>query len=176
MRMKIPEVSGTSCAFIPVYCYYDRDNGGEVKTPILLIDDETFLMKAIILDIDPSIFTEDELKDNFIEAYYESASNKQEKHDSLDAYDIYPQLATTLHTDNEEISIYICELYENSERYFKKSNKSNVIELVSYRQGIDELIKSGVLEPLTEKILICLSEDNFITAENDDSSNSIELF
>lgn len=171
--MGMVELSSTSCAFIPVYCYYDENNG-EVKTPILLMDNESLLLKSIILDIDPNIFTYEELKDQFIEAYYSLSSNVGNHSSHLDSYDIYPQLVSVLHTDNEEISIYICELYENTEYYFKKQNKSNVAELVSYKEGIDELISGGALEPLTEKILVALSEENHLTSNN--KNNSIELF
>jgi hypothetical protein len=171
------ELCSTSCAFIPIYCYYNRQGGGgEVKTPILLMDQELFLLKAIILDIDHSIFTGDELKDQFIEAYNESALSTPDKSSSLDSYDIYPQLVSILHTDEEEISIYVCELYDNTERYFKKVNRNNISEPVSYKKGIDELIKGGALDPLTEKILIALSEENYITAKDEPGTNSIELF
>ena len=149
--MTTPDISGTSCAFIPVYCYYDRAAGGEVKTPILIMDSDTLYLSAIILDIDPSIFTPDELKDQFIEAYYKLSDSKQDKTKSLDHYDIYPQLVTVLHTDTDEISIYVCELYENSETYFKKNNRTAVADSVSYKKGIDDLIKGGVMDPLTEK-------------------------
>ena len=176
--MNIPDISGTSCAFIPVYCYYDRSSGGEVKTPILVMDRETFLLKAILLDLDPSIFSPDELKDQFLEAYYELSSSQQDSEKSLDHYDVYPQLVTVLHTDEDEISIYVCELYENSEPYFKKNNRSHLAEPVTYQEGIDQLIKGGALEPLTEKILIALSEDNYITRKknDEDDATSIELF
>ena len=56
-------ITSTSCAFIPVFCYYDRQNGGEIKTPILINDQASNTLKAIVLSVDPSIFTEDELKD-----------------------------------------------------------------------------------------------------------------
>lgn len=173
--MGIADISSTSCAFIPVYCYYD-DTEGEIKTPILLMDSDSFLLKALILEIDPNIFTYEELKDQFIEAYYGCSKELDSKARHLDSYDIYPQLVTVLHTDNEEISIYICELYENSENYFKKQNKSNLVELVSYKEGIDELISGGALEPLTQKILVALSEDNHLSSKSQSSSNSIELF
>ena len=78
--------------------------------------------------------------------------------------------------DEEEISIYICELYENTEYYFKKQNKSNVADLISYKKGIDELINGGALESLTEKILVSLSEEDYLTSQNKGDSNSIELF
>lgn len=172
--MAMHDISSTSCAFIPVYCYYDKD-AGEIKTPILLMDNETFLLKAIIVDIDPTIFSYEELKDQFIEAYYKHTGT-EESSSSLDTYDIFPQLVNTLHTDNEEISIYVCELYENSEEYFKKESRSKVAELVSYREGIDELISGGALDPLTEKLLIALSEENHLTSNNRGDSNSIELF
>ncbi|MGH1438786.1 MAG: hypothetical protein ACRBBR_01645 [Cellvibrionaceae bacterium] len=171
--MGIPDISSTTCAFIPVYCYYD-ENAGEVKTPILLMDNHNLLLKAIILEIDPNIFTYEELKDQFIEAYYSLSSDSQGGDGHLDSYDIYPQLVTVLHTDSEEISIYICELYENTEDYFKKENKSNVAELISYKEGIDELISGGALDPLTEKILVTLSDEDHLTSTN--KSNSIELF
>lgn len=177
MSTEIGDVSGTSCAFIPVYCYYDRNNGGEVKTPILIVDNITFLLKAVILDIDPSIFSTDELKDQFLDAYYEQAADTPAKGKSLDPYDIYPQLVTVLHTDDEEISIYVCELYENTEPYFKKNNRSNVAQPVTYKENIDILIKGGALDSLTEKILIALSEDDYITRNDDsDDSHSVELF
>lgn len=174
--MNIADVSSTSCAFIPVYCYYDRQQGGEVKTPILMVNQDSFLLQAIVLDLDPSIFTPDELKDQFIEAYYALAGdNGDQKH--LDAYDIYPQLVNVLHTDEEEISIYVCELYENSEPYFKKNKSAKVADIVSYKQGLDELIKGGALEPLTEKILVSLLEENYLTAEDlAQNTNSIQLF
>ncbi len=172
--MAIPEISSTSCAFIPVYCYYDKDEG-EIKTPILLMDNTSFLLKAIIVDIDPSIFSYEELKDQFIEAYYHY-TDTDETTSALDTYDIFPQLVTTLHTDNEEISIFICELYENTENYFKKQSRSKVAELISYKEGIDELINGGALDPLTEKLLVALSEENHLTSKNSGNSNSIELF
>ncbi|MGH1484677.1 MAG: hypothetical protein ACRBCI_00575 [Cellvibrionaceae bacterium] len=174
--MAIADISGTSCAFIPVYCYYDRDNGGEVKTPILMMDQDTFLLKAIILDIDPSIFNPDELKDQFIEAYYQLSSINPTDDKSLDPYDIYPQLVSVLHTDSEEISIYVCELFENSEPYFKKQNRSKITEPVTYKEGIDNLIQGGALDSLTEKILVALSEEDYITGKDDKGTNSIELF
>ena len=140
------------------------------------MNQSSFLLQAIVLDIDPSIFSADELKDQFISAYYALAgSESDQKH--LDAYDIYPQLVNSLHTDEEEISIYVCELYENSEPYFKKQKSPKVADMVSYKQGIDELIKGGALEELTEKILISLVEENYLTAKDNISSmNSIELF
>ena len=171
------DINSTTCAFIPVYCYYDRANGGEVKTPVLVMDPETFYLTALIIDIDPSIFSPDELKDQFIEAYYQLTPEGHDGSKELDAYDIYPQLVTVLHTDNEEISIFICELYENSEPYFKKSSRSKVVELVCYKHGIDELINGGALDPLTEKILVALSEEEYITSNRDDlGANSVELF
>jgi hypothetical protein len=174
--MSISDISSTSCAFIPVYCYYDRNNGGEIKTPILMMDKDTFLLKAIILDVDPSIFNPDELKDQFVEAYYRCTSTNPDGEKSLDPYDIYPQLVSVLHTDAEEISIYVCELYENSEPYFRKNNRSNLSEPISYKEGIDNLIQGGALEQLTEKILIALSEEKYITSQEGKGSNSIELF
>lgn len=171
--MGITDISSTSCAFIPVYCHYN-ENGVEVKTPILLMDNHNLLLKAIILEIDPNIFTYEELKDQFIEAYYSFSNDTENNSGHLDSYDIYPQLVTVLHTDNEEISIYVCELYENTEDYFKKQNRSNVAELISYKEGIDELIRGGTLEPLTEKILVTLSDEDHLTSTN--KKNSIELF
>jgi len=44
--MVIPDISSTSCAFIPVYCYYD-ENATEVKTPILLMDNDIEKLNAI---------------------------------------------------------------------------------------------------------------------------------
>ena len=81
-----------------------------------------------------------------------------------------------LHNDAEEISIYVCELYENSEPYFRKNNRSNLSEPISYKEGIDNLIQGGALEQLTEKILITLSEEKYITSQEGKGSNSIELF
>ena len=172
--MNPPEESAASCAFIPVYCYYDRENGREIKTPVLIMDSETFYLTALILDIDSSLFKAEELKDQFIEAYHKMTGSS-ENNDTLDTYDIFPQLISILHTDNEEISIFVCELYENSELYFKKQNHSQVQEYVSYKEGIDELINDGALEPLTEKILVNLSEEKYLTSNRDDSQ-SIELF
>jgi hypothetical protein len=175
--MTSPDINSTSCAFIPVYCYYDRENGGEIKTPVLLLDPDTLFLTALILDIDARIFLADELKDQFIDAYYKSTLNNSRVEKSLDAYDIFPQLVTILHTDDEEISIYVCELYENSEPYFKKHTHSNIKDMISYKQGIDELIMGGALEPLTEKILVALSEENYISTKNiENGINSIELF
>ena len=101
--MSVGNTAKTSCAFIPVYCYYDRKHGGEVKTPILLMEEETLLLKAIILDIDPNTYKTDELKDEFLEAYEQFSSEGMEKTQPLDPYDIYPQLVTVLHTDDEDI-------------------------------------------------------------------------
>jgi hypothetical protein len=176
--MSDSDIASTRCAFIPIYCYYDRQGAGEVKTPILLMDQDTFLLKAILLDIDHSIFTTDELKDQFIEAYNESACSTQDKANSLDSYDIYPQLVSVLHTDEEEISIYVCELYDNTERYFKKINRNSLAEPITYKKGIDELIMGGALDSLTEKILVSLTEEDYIThnKDSDSNSNSVELF
>lgn len=173
--MSTDEISSSSCAFIPVYCYYDN-NGEEVKTPILIMDSSQLLLRAIIIDVDPNIFNSEELKDIFIDAYYNLSDFQERDNNSMDHYDIYPQFVSALHTDNEEISIYICELYENSEIYFKKQNNSKVTELISYKKGIDELIQGGALEELTEKILISLSEENHLSSRKPDNSKSIELF
>ncbi|MBX2809470.1 MAG: hypothetical protein KTR20_12665 [Cellvibrionaceae bacterium] len=174
--MSLDDIASTACAFIPVYCYYNRTDHKEKKTPILLMDQSSFLLKAIIIGIDPSVFTQDELKDQFLMSYYRETTSKHETQKTLDHYDIYPQLVTVLHTDDEEISIYVCELYENSENYFKKKNRSHVSDYVSYKEGVDELIKGGALEPLTEKILIALSEEGYISKGNQGDISNIELF
>ncbi|MBX2809248.1 MAG: hypothetical protein KTR20_11515 [Cellvibrionaceae bacterium] len=174
--MDLHDIASTACAFIPVYCYYSRTDNEEKKTPILMMDQSSFLLKAIIIGIDPSVFTQDELKDQFLVSYYRETANQHGQKKSLDHYDIYPQLVTTLHTDDEEISIYVCELYENSENYFKKKNRSNVTDYISYKEGVDELIKGGALEPLTEKILIALSEEGYISKDNQNDISNVQLF
>ncbi len=161
-------ITSTSCAFIPVFCYYDRQNGGEIKTPVLISDQNNSTLKAIIVNVDPTIFTEDELKDQFIDAYYENTDRYCTGTKSLDSYDIYPKLITALHTDDEEISVYVCELYENTEPYFK--SQPSIANLVSYKADIDVLISGGQLDPLTEKILIALSEKDYLTAKQNFSS------
>jgi hypothetical protein len=128
------------------------------------------------LDIDPNTYKTDELKDEFLEAYEQFSSEGMEKAQPLDPYDIYPQLVTVLHTDDEDIYIYVCELYEHNERYFKKSNRSSIARIVSYKEDIDKLIQGKWLETLTEKILVALSEEDYLTSKNDDGPNSIELF
>ena len=175
-NVSIDNAARTSCAFVPVYCYYDRKQGGEIKTPILLMEDETLLLKAIILNIDPNILNADELKDHFLCAYDKLSSENEEHSHALDPYDVYPQLVTVLHTDNEDIYIYICELYEQSEPYFKKNNHSQIARIISYKEDIDQLIKGNWLDPLTEKILVALLEENYLTGKNDKGPTSIELF
>ena len=173
--MVLSDIPSTSCAFIPVYCYYDEVKNSEHKTPILLMDQNTLLLSAILVSIDPSIFSYDELKDQFIDAYY-FRSHDSTRNRSLDEYDIYPQLATSLHTDEEEISVYICELYENSERYFKRPDKSKITSSICYRDSFDELVHSGTVDPLTEKILISLCEEGFISKDDKNELSNIELF
>ncbi|MFT6389525.1 MAG: hypothetical protein ACJAUP_002918 [Cellvibrionaceae bacterium] len=65
------------------------------------MDNYSLLLKSTILEINPNIFTYEELKDQFIGAYYSLSSNIENNSRHSDCYAIYPQLVSALHTENE---------------------------------------------------------------------------
>lgn len=168
------DIRKTYCAFIPIFCHYDRSQGGEVKTPILFQCQSTSLLSLILLELDISVLNQDELTDEFVQAYRERIEPTNPDK-SLDAYDIYPQLVSILHADEEDITVYVCELYENSEPYFKKASRSNVGNPLTYKDCIDHLIQQGNIDELSKSILVSLSEERFITSTQG-VGKSIELF